>query len=287
MSIKKGSLVIKDFSNINDNVLLKTISDKLNGGPKRTKITMYNHDTGEIIGEYHNKVVVTGGILNAINVFGCSTPVNLPNYNEEMALDNTDDYDKVTAKNKPVVCLFCVGDSGCGTTAKDVFVASYKDRIAPENDILPFRYVSKSDDLNDDLRAQYFGRKTLGVGVDDKIAYYFKKLDTEPQLHIEFTDGTEISDNLYSINSDQDISCYVETRLRISRLDFRDYFDQVTGWEKARISTISLCYAWYDDTIDNKYRYYQQILPYTKLNFPFENLNDLTKAIDFNYQVYF
>ena len=75
-------------------------------------------------------------------------------------------------------------------------------------------------------------------------------------------------------------------RLRITRLDFRDYFENVLGWDKARISAMTLCFAWYDDTID-KYRYYQDITPYTLLNFQYQWLVDLDVAIDIEYQIYY
>lgn len=273
-----------DFLNVIDTIDRKVIGDRLSAGPKATKITITDHNTGEVLGEFHNKVVISGSIFSAMKLFGVDTPVILPDYNKELGLDNTLDYSQVLPKNPPIVCLFCVGDSGCGTMPKDVFTANYTDRIEPVDDIIPFRYVDIDNDINDDLRKYYFGRKTLKD--EGKIAYYFKAFDTVPQLHLRYTDGTEINEEMYSIETTQAAECYVETRLRITRTDFRDYFEQVKGWDKAKISTLSLCYAWYDDTIDN-YRWYQQIYPFTKLNFSTEWLVDLTKAIDFNYAVFF
>lgn len=273
-----------DFHKVLDSVERKIVTNRLSAGPKSTKITISDHDTGKVLGEYHNKIVLSGSIMSAMKAFGVDTPVILPDYNRELDLDNTLDYSTELPKNNPVVCLFCVGDSGCGSTFKDVYAANYVDRINPFTDIIPFRYVDIDNDLNDDLRNFYFGRKTLEE--EGKIAYYFKGFDTTPQLHLRYTDGTQINDEVYNVETTQSAECYVETRLRITRTDLRDYFEQVLGWDNARISTLSLCYAWYDDTID-QYRWYQQIYPYSKLNFSFESLVDLTKAIDFNYQVFY
>ena len=273
-----------DYLDIVDTMEKRIITEKLSGGPKATKITFIDHDTGKVTGEYKNKILITGSMFSAMNAFGINTPVILPDYNRELSLDNTLDYTKTVPKNNPIVCLFCIGDSGCGTTQKDVFTVKYTDRIDPTNDILPFRYVDKDADLNDDLRKYYFGRKTDNKR--GKIAYYFKSFDTTPQMHLRYTDGTQINDEMYDIETTQAAECYVETRLRITRNDFRDYFEQVRGWDNARISTLSLCYGWYDDTIDD-YRWYQQIYPYSKLNFSVEWLVDLTKAIDIVYQVYY
>jgi hypothetical protein len=68
--------------------------------------------------------------------------------------------------------------------------------------------------------------------------------------------------------------------------DFRDYFENVLGWDKGRISSLSLCTAWYDDDIDD-YRWYQDITPYTLLNFSLQWLVDDTIALDIEYQIYY
>lgn len=273
-----------DYQSTLDSLEIKTIQDKLSGGPKKTRIIMRDADSRKVLGEFHNKIILPGSICAAMKVFGVDTPVILPDYNREMGLDNTLDYSAVMPKNSPVVCLFAVGDDGCGEMPKDVIEANYLDRLNPNGGIFPFRYVDADSDLNDDLRKFYFGRKILEDA--GKIAYYFKAFDTTPQLHLRYTDGTQINDEIYNVESTQDVECYVETTMSITRLDLRDYFEQVIGWDKARISSLSLCYAWYDDTID-QYRWYQQIYPYSKLNFSAEWLVDLTKAIKFQYQVFY
>ena len=272
-----------------------TISEKINAGPQRTKITLVNHDTGEILGEYQNKCVITGSVLNATNAFGVKPPIKIPTYNTDMILDNSKE-SEVTPYNTPIVCLFSVGDDGCGATPKDVYTVNFKDRIAPappspsiasdfdSTHIMPFRWVAPDQDLNSDLRKFYFGRKTFERL--NRIGYYFKVFDTRPQCHLRYADGTQISDTIYYDTTDQMAECYIETRLRITRLDFRDYFEEILGWDKARISSISLNYAWYDDTID-EYKWYQDIYPYTKLNFPYQWMVDLNMAIDVIYQIYY
>lgn len=271
------------------------IRERLKAGANKTRVVFRNHDTGEVLGEYQNKVVITGSQLNACAMFGLEPLIDFPTYNTEMKLDNSDDPDQ-EPMNDPIVCLFCVGDTGCGTLPKDVLISKYTDRIDPgpsdptsandfnEKMIMPFRYVDAGADLSDDLRKYYFGRKTFNrLG---KIGYYFKKFDTDPQLHLRYADGTQISPEMYSVESTQEAECYIEMRLRITRLDFRDYFENVLGWDKARISSLSLCTAWYDDTIDG-YRYYQDITPYTLLFFSYQWLVDDTISVDIEYQIFY
>ena len=272
------------------------IQDRTSAHPKKTRIILRNHDTGEILDQRENKLLISGSQFNVMSVFGITEPdVKFPTYNEEIGLDNT--VAKGTKpKNAPIVCLFGISDSGCGEQPKDVYTTSYTDRIkpAPSNPasisefksemLMPFRYVDETADLNSDLRKYYFGRKRFPkLG---KVGYYFKTFDTEPQIHLKYADGTQITEDIYKSLSAQSAECYVEMRLRVTRLDFRDYFENVLGWDKARISAMTLCFAWYDDTIDN-YRYYQDITPYTLLNFQYQWLVDLDVAIDIEYQIYY
>lgn len=266
--------------------------DRLKGGAKKTRITITNTETGESH-TYENKVVIPGSQLNACKLFGLEPIVNFPSYNTEMQLDNSVDPSE-PPKNEQLVCLFCVADSGCGTLPKDVYVSKVTDRIkpAPANPtsvdeftsdmIMPFRFVDFNEDLDENLRKYYFGRKTFtSLG---KIAYYFKTFDTVPQLHLRYADGTEITEDMWNVESDQEAECYVEMRLRITRLDFRDYFENVIGWDKSRISSLSLCTAWYDDTID-EYKYFQNIIPYTLLNFSYQLLVSSEVSLDINYEI--
>ena len=281
-----------DKVSIEDKAIIK---ERLSSGPKGSKIIFTNHDTGEVLGEYHNKVMIPGSQFNACKMFGLDQEVAFPSYNTEMELDNSVDPSQTPA-NDQIVCLFCIADSGCGTLPKDVYTSKVTDRIkpAPANPtslddftsdmIMPFRFVDYNEDLDENLRKYYFGRKTFtNLG---KIGYYFKKFDTTPQLHLRYADGTQITENIYMTESDQEAECYVEMRLRITRLDFRDYFEQVIGWDKGRISSLSLCTAWYDDTVDD-YVYYQNILPYTVLNFSYQLLVSSDIAVDILYETFY
>jgi hypothetical protein len=254
------------------------LQEKFNGGVKKTLITI--KENGEVVDQLHNKIVITGSAFNAIKAFGVNSSIIMPNYNDDMDLDNTLDYSSVIPENDKLCCVFCVDDSGCGAQPGEVYPVKYIDRISPKT-IFPFKY--NEQDIDDNLRKIYFGRKTLDSG---KIAYYFKGFDTTPTLNIRLSDGTQIvGDSIYSIDTDQIAECYIELRLSITREDIRDYFDTELGWDKARVSSLSLCHAWYT-TIDG-YRYYQQIQPFSKLNFSYRLLTDLTSTLEFEYLIYF
>lgn len=291
------SLIVSDRYELKDTL---RIHDSKNG-VKKTKITMIDHDTGKVLGEFQNKVLVPGSQSTACKQFGIDPVVNLPTYNSELNLENPHKYSpypNVQPKNTPITCLWAAGRDGAGSSPNEIFTVSTTDRISPKKttagytDIVPFRYVDVEDDLDDDLRKVYFGRKVI----DNKVAYFFKAFDTTPQLHVRYLDGTEVTANMYNVDSSQNVEVYVEMRLAVTRKDFRDYFNEVLGWDLADISTISLLTAWYDNYTINPnadkndqtaYRYYYDILPFSKFNFGQEQLIDLNRAIDFIYQVYY
>ena len=299
----------KDSVRFLDTLNIKTIKDisENKGGVTKTRIIIRDHDTQEIIAEGENKILVPGSQSTVCNQFGVGDVVFLPTYNTEMELENSHPpYPQTVPLNTPITCLWCAGRSGAGSAPNEVYAVSNTDRISPDKDdvtdpdtgitynvykdILPFRYVSADNDLDADEREMYFGRKPGLINKDgeERIGYFFKAFETIPQLHVRYLDGTEVTSDMYDVESSQAVEVYVELKLSITRKDFRDYFNEVLGWGSADVSTISLVTAWFDDTITPEgYRWYQDILPFSKFNFISQPLNELTKAIDFTYQVYY
>ena len=157
----------------------------------------------------------------------------------------------------------------------------YTKRIAPSGDLVPFRYQLKQNDLSDEMRAVYFGRKELS----DRYAYYFKAFESEPKMYMRYVDGTIIDENLYDSQNETDAETFVEMSLRITKDDFRDYFRATTSINDAKINSISLLFGWYTES--GGYKWYQDVIPLTQLNIPNESLIDLTKGIDITYHIYF
>ena len=275
---------LSDIEMIDDKLLVSNIKNRvfknMSSGVKGTRIKLTNLATGEVK-ELHNKVVVSGSIAAGTLLFDIPM-LSIPTYNSELELENSEE-PGTTPINTPKICLFGVGDDGCGTIDSDVYTPGYVDRIPPDK-LFPFRYIENGDeDLDDPERRIYFGRK---VDDSNNIYYYFKAFNNDPQIYLRYTDGTEINPaTMYDVITTQEAECFVQLDINVSRFDFRDYFDKVIGWDKARISSLSLIYAWY--TEDGGYKYYQDCIPFTKLNFSFEKLVDNTKALAFEYSLFF
>lgn len=247
-----------------------------------TDIEIKCQETGETIWRGHNKVILPGAGFLARAMFDLTGYTEVtPSYNTALGLENTV-YETADSTNKTI--LFCVGTSGCGRENSQVYDVDYAEWIDPD-DLVPFRYELINEDIDVTLRETYFGRKTT----DDRIAYYFKAFETDPVFVQQYVDGTPIDSDIYESAKEEEVESYVEIRLAVTKEDCRDYFIATTGINDARVNTISLCTAWpkYFEEDGNQYKYYQDITPITRLNFPNEPLIDLSKGLDIIYHVYF
>lgn len=267
------------------------IEDKINGIPmnlniKSTRprgvVSAYVHGTNiPLFEKRENKVIVDGSMFTAMKFFDILPPVNLPTYNTALNLENIV---PLTSQEQldSLVCLFCVGTSGCGPEASQVYDVDYTKWIKPE-DMVPLRYQLADDDLSDDDRELYFGRKEITAM--NRIAYYFKAFDIDPIFKAQFIDGTPIDEHLYDSDNVIDVEVFVEMKMSITKRDCRDYFIAHSGINDAKVNTISLCVGYPKEY--NGHVYYQGLRPLTKLNFPNESLIDQTKGIDIIYDLFF
>ena len=247
----------------------------------KTKVTIKNHLTGEVVFEGSNKTMIAGSEFMALHMF------NLPHdemitttYNNVLGLENTVFAEE--PENKYCAQLFCVGTSGCNRESGLSYDVVNKWWIDPD-DLIPFQYVPYDRDPNALKRSIYFGRKPL---TDKKmVAYYFKKFDSDPVLKRQLEDGTPIDTNIYSDMSELSVQTLVVNSMTITIDDLRDYFIKTTGINDGRYNCLQLCLAWY--TVINGFSYYQDIRPCTRINFPNRYLSDLGLSWDIVYQIYF
>ena len=248
-----------------------------------TDIMLRSLDTGEIIAKsLKNKIILPGAGFIARSLFDIPGSEITPTYNSALGIvDPSDvgdpaDFTAATAQ-QPKTLLFCIGTDGCGTEGSQVFTVNYNSWIAPSA-IVPFRYPLITNDLSDELRQSYFGRKEDG----DYVAYYFKRFTTGPDLHQQYIDGTPIASNV--LETGDDVETFVETVLTITKEDSREFFVATTGIDECRFNTLSLCYS-YPIVIDG-IPYFKDIRPMTRLNIPNEYLIDVTKGVEVIYHTY-
>lgn len=269
--------ILYDGSRSEDTAHLKST------GQHRGHVIAYVKGTDKVLFEEDNKVIIPGSAFTAAKHFkDLSIPVKTPTYNTALGLDNIVSITPAEEVLENYVYLFAVGIGGCGPEDSQKYDVDYTKWIAPE-ELVPFRYQLLNNDLSDDLRAKYFGRKEMAAA--DRIAYYFKAFDQDPVFKQRYIDGTPIDENIYISDNTMDVESFVELKLSITKRDCRDFFVATTGINDARINTISLLTA-VPKSI-NGFTYYQNIRPLTKLNFNNESLIDETKGIDITYQIFY
>jgi len=277
MSIKK-IILPGEYINITDHEYHKY------GKPKNRIQIVDSFTQKPIFKDLTNKVVIAGSAYNAVRICPSFQPSILtPSYNTSLSLDNTvsESWTGKGGRDGEFVYLMCVGNNGCGADSSQKKEVNYASRIDPSN-LVPFQYVAKANDLNAIQRESYFGRKAG----DSRIAYYFKTWEGTPIFKQQFLDGTAIDENIYTSERAliDEVESFIQYTFKITTADCREYYEQISSLADAKISQISLCSAW-TKTIDG-YTYYQDIRPYTLLNFPTELLIDTDKAFDIIYQVF-
>lgn len=248
--------------------------------PGDTEVIFHKLGTNIELGRTHNRVVIAGSQFTACKHFDLDEFIAFPTYNQDLGLDRSVSHG-TTPINTPKICLFGCGIGGCGTENSQVYPEKHIDRIDPTTELIPFRYQLTNNDLTAEQRQKYFGRKATS----ERIAYYFKAFESDPEPHARYVDGTLIDNTAYESSNTTDSEFYVEMNLRITKDDFRDYFRATTGINDAKVNAISLMSAWYSES--DGYKWYQDIIPMTLLNIPNEPLIDLTKGIDIVYHIYY
>ena len=275
----------------------------------KTSIDVKNLETGEYIFKgLKNKVIIPGSAFIADKLFdNCGDGAKIPTYDDKIeGLDKSEGIEYDASNNSAIgtiatssnnkILLFCCGTDGCGEINSSVYPVNYQKWIAPEN-LVPFRFPLNENDISDTLRETYFGRasKTLidaNGGEHEHVAYYFKRFEDKPTLHQQYANGTVVGADVYE-SSNTGAETFVEIKLVITKDDIREYFIATKTIDDARINSISLCSA-YPVEVDGinkqgnavKYTYFKNIQPITKLNFPNEQLIDITKGIEIIYHIY-
>lgn len=247
------------------------------------KVTILDSETKFVKFKGFNKVIVSGSAFTASKHFNIKPKVFTPSYNTVLGLDHTvpDDFEGEGIRKEEQVFLFAVGTSGCGDEPNQVFDVDYTKWIQPE-DLVPFRWQNKNNDLGTYMRDKYFGRKTES---DGSVKYYFKAFEAPPEIKQEYADGTPIDENIYLSDRKDEVSTYVELNLKITKDDCRDFFLKTTGIKDARVNAISILTAYKVEY--EGFTYYQNIRPLTLIHFPSELLVDISKGIDVIYQIFY
>lgn len=266
------------------------IANKLGGDPLIIQdepftpigtVRIIDKKTGAVVFQGTNKAMLSWSEFAALHMFDIEgNSFITPSYNTQMDLDNTQLNSKNDLGFGYKVFLFCIGTSGCAVGSQIKFEVSNKSWIEP-TDLVPFRYQPIGDDLDDVLRTYYFGRKTM---LDrNRIAYYFKRFDSDPIVNKVYDDGSPLTSSVYSDKTSLSARVRVDLTCTIDEDDGRDWFSQTSGINDARFNCLQLLIAW-PAQIDG-YTYFQDVRPVTRLNFPNRVMSELGDSWEIRYQI--
>ena len=194
----------------------------------------------------------------------------------------------ITVNTGTYVCLFGVGIGGAGENITDVKDVKYYEREIM--DMIPLRQTA--DELTSDEANKYWFKKTVDVNGTDKTAYYLKKFETEPEIHVLWRDaegdedGSEVDANVYNTPSTNTtpIETFIELNLKINKKDVREYFDDMGNVDVTRINSIGL-FTGVLGTLEDGTQDYKQVKLFSKLNINNEILT-LAKDLTIAYRIY-
>lgn len=281
---------------ISDSICLE---DKINGNAKHPQTlwarTRVIGGYGRYVNEYgvsqlnetvfdDENIVPIGGVQYVMEMLsGVKGPLVIPTLND-VAQIGAQGSTITPSKDMPYpygqcVCLFGVGVGGAAENNITKLEDKYNEYILP--DMIPFRFTN--EDLSDTDKLKYFGMKDI----DDSVAYYLKRFDTDPIIRHTFKngkegeDGSEVDSSYFTTGSETGVQSFTEYCLTISKKDVREWFAYNGNIEESRVNSIGLFTAVYDGDL----RDYANIQLFSKLNIPTEPLS-LTKDMNIIYRVY-
>ena len=250
-----------------------------------THVTIRDKRTGAIVFKGSNKAMLAASEMMAYWFFGVERDsIITPTYNTQLELDNSESNTGNDMTLKYKTYLFCIGTSGCPAGSKIKNEVVNKNWIRPE-DLVPFRYQPVSDDLNSVYRGIYFGRKTMTDR--NRIAYYFKKFDSDPIVSKVYDDGTPWSSSVYDDSSVLKAFVKISLTASVDNEDGRDWFDYTSGINDGKFNCLELCMAWANVDLNDGYTYFQDVRPITRLNFTDKDLAEKDASWEIKYDLIF
>ena len=246
---------------------------------------------GEVVFETENMIVLGGSQFTLEKLFGVRSELDIQ-YLEDIYADAGFTPSTITDNNvylpNATVCLFGVGVGGADESITSVHDVKYYERdMGTLGEWIPIRRVEGS--LTVDEAAKYHFKRTVNIGDGEKTEYYLKKFEYEPTIKILWAngeggeDGTQVNSDVHTTpnSNETPIETFIEMTLKISKKDVREYFTDNMHIEQARINSIGLFSAVYDDGVED----YRKVKLFSKLNINNEMLSN-SKDLTIVYRIY-
>jgi len=243
---------------------------------------------GEVCFDQSNTVVLGGGLYILEKLFNVESSLPVAYINDIMDIATTGDPVTEIYPKDNCICLFGVGIGGAGESLSDVYDVKYYEREIM--DMVPFRQTA--EELSSTDKDKYWFKKQVDVDGVTKTAYYLKKFEATPEIHvlwrdgIDGEDGSEVGTDVHNTPSSNTtpIDTFIEITLKISKNDIREYFEDLGSTEVARVNSIGL-FTGVPALVDGTNYDYKQVKLFSKLNINNEVLV-AAKDMTISYRIY-
>lgn len=274
---------------------LNSLQDKFAAGvqPKvfRTQITATN-EFGQVLFSREENETVLGGALTVLEkLAGIKADLKVGSINNIMGINDTVALEDSSATDDDILCLWAVGIGGAGDAFGSRRVVKFQEREVGQNghpeQMIPFRVVPEEFDPTSDNYNKYYMFRTRDDGY---VEYFLKKFEITPFIKVLYKDGvdgedgTEVPSNVYNVDRNDPIECFMEMHLMASRRDIHEYFERIGQVEMARFNTIALMTGRRAEISEGVIDYVN-VKMFSKLNFDNESLQN-SKTVSFVYRLY-
>ena len=278
------TLYLQDKLNARDNLITDNRPKTLLHGE-----VFFKNELGEVLFRKKNIILVPGRrfVLEKIFNVGPETSNRITLNSLFHVNESEPPYPGGTGpRREKSICLFGVGRGGSDLTFGSVINPASREYNL--YDMVPFRYVPTSSDLDDITKAKYALKVTEG----SYYAYYLKHFETDPVLYmkadgvdyvVSLDDNTRIDEHGEYIDR-PDVEVYVDLELKITTEDIREFFIATETIDNARINELALYYAYKEDL--GVWSDYYAIECFSKITFNNISFVELNKQMDIVYRIY-
>lgn len=240
---------------------------------------------GETVLKEKNEIVMGGTLFALEKLFNVPADLNVAYLNDIIGFGTDGPAINERYPKDTCVCLFNIGNGGCGDSYTDVKSVLQQHRQL--SGMIPFRVVDAPFEPGSEEARKYY---MMTQHSDGKFWYYGKTFVKKPVIKAlwkdagEGEDGSPVVESDYSSVKDVPIETFAESVLSLEVTDLREYYELYDNIARARFNSLGLCSGIKSSCADGRPEY-KQVKQFSALNFSNEMLH-MNKDLFCIYRIY-
>lgn len=244
---------------------------------------------GNVMFTAPNQTVLGGALFVLEKLFNIRATLTIDTINNIMDINAADSNKSGNYQYDDIVSIWGIGIGGSGEAFGSVRDVKFYEREIAQNgqgasEMVPFRMTSVP------LEGTEADKYSLRKEIDGHYAYYAKGFEIDPFIKAlwkdgeEGEDGTEVTDDVYTSEREDEIEVFVELHLKINKKEAREWFEYNGEIEKARVNSIGLMYGRKYEVETGRFDH-TNVKLFSKLNFDNEPMSN-NKELNFTYRIF-